>query len=57
MGYHIFDFIYDANGQKLAKTAPDGTKTYYAGNLVYKGNELKYILHSESKTDKKILIR
>ena len=44
-------YIYDANGQKLAKTAPDGTKTYYAGNFVYNGDELRYILHNEGKTD------
>ncbi|MCT4644078.1 MAG: RHS repeat-associated core domain-containing protein, partial [Carboxylicivirga sp.] len=43
----IIKYIYDANGQKLKKVGVDGTETYYAGNMVYKGNSLDYILHSE----------
>jgi RHS repeat-associated protein len=44
-------YIYYANGQKLLKTAPNGTETYYAGNFVYEDDELQYILHSEGKID------
>ncbi len=45
------EYIYDANGQKVAKKAPDGTMTYYAGSFVYEGSSLKYILHGEGKVD------
>jgi RHS repeat-associated protein len=41
------DYIYTANGQKVAKTAPDGTTTYYAGSFIYEESDLKKVLHSE----------
>ncbi len=47
---NTISYIYNANGQKLAKTA-DGTTTYYFGNIVYEEAELQYILHSEGKYD------
>ncbi len=40
-------YIYDAGGTKLAKVAPNGTTTWYAGSFVYEGSSLKYILHNE----------
>ena len=41
------EYIYGANGQKLAKTSTDGTETYYAGGFVYKGSTLDHVMHSE----------
>ena len=43
-------YIYDANGQKLAKTAA-GKTTYYAGNIIYEEASLQYLLHAEGKYD------
>ncbi|MCT4647723.1 MAG: DUF6443 domain-containing protein, partial [Carboxylicivirga sp.] len=45
----IIEYIYDANGQKLKKIAPDGSATYYSGLFIYQGNNLDYILHAEGK--------
>ena len=42
-------YIYDANGQKLAKLY-DGNKntdTYYAGSFIYEGSALKSVLNAE----------
>ncbi len=43
-------YIYDANVQKLAKTA-EGKTMYYAGNMIYEEASLQYILNSEGKYD------
>ncbi|MCW3787892.1 DUF6443 domain-containing protein [Plebeiibacterium sediminum] len=43
-------YIYNANGQKLAKTA-DSKTTYYAGNIIYEEANIQYILNSEGKYD------
>jgi RHS repeat-associated protein len=40
-------YIYDAAGAKLAKISTTGTFTYYAGNFVYSGSSLSYIIHEE----------
>ncbi len=40
-------YIYDAAGTKLAKVSTAGAYTYYAGNFVYGGSSLNYIIHSE----------
>ncbi len=40
-------YIYDAAGTKLAKVSTAGAYTYYAGNFVYGGSSLNYIIHEE----------
>ncbi len=45
------EYIYSANGQKLAKKSPTGVITNYDGNFVYEAGALKYILHGEGMVD------
>jgi len=40
-------YIYDASGMKLAKVGIENDTSYYAGNFVYKGSSLNYIIHEE----------
>ncbi len=42
-------YIYDANGQKLAKlyNGNKNTDTYYAGSFIYEGSALKSVLNAE----------
>ena len=40
-------YIYDASGMKLAKVGTENDTSYYAGNFVYKGSSLNYIIHEE----------
>ncbi|WP_281988590.1 DUF6443 domain-containing protein [Aquimarina aggregata] len=45
-GTGTISYIYDATGAKLKKTAPSGSSlitTEYAGNYVYKNNQLQYM--------------
>jgi RHS repeat-associated protein len=47
-------YIYDANGQKVAKTYNDGTgdkTTYYADGFIYEETTLKQIAHAEGHID------
>lgn len=55
LNYQIVEYIYSANGQKLAKKSPASLKTYCAGNFIYEETKegtkvvtrLKYVLHPE----------
>ena len=40
-------YIYTAGGTKISKVQADGSTLYYAGNFVYQGSSLKYILNEE----------
>ena len=44
-------YIYDASGMKLAKVGTENDTSYYAGNFVYKGSSLNYIIHEEGHID------
>lgn len=44
-------YIYDASGMKLAKVGTENDTSYYAGNFVYKGSSLNYIIHEEGYID------
>ena len=44
-------YIYDAAGTKLAKVSTTGAYTYYAGNFVYSGSSLSYIIHQEGHVE------
>jgi len=44
-------YIYDASGMKLAKVSTDNDTNYYAGNFVYNGSSLQYIIHEEGHCD------
>ncbi len=53
-GRGMVAYTYDAAGNKLAKKVTDlatgmVNTIYYAGNYVYKNNDLQYILHPEGK--------
>lgn len=41
------NYIYSAAGEKLAMQAGNSSLTYYRGAVVYSGNSLSHILHSE----------
>ena len=43
----VINYVYDANGAKLEKTASNGTYTEYAGNYVYEGGNLQFFKHPE----------
>ncbi len=45
------EYIYDANGVKLAKIAPNGVQTIYSGSFVYENDAISYVLHAEGKYD------
>lgn len=53
------EYIYNANGQKLARKSPENLTTYYSGIFVYEETlegdavvpRLKYILHPEGMVD------
>ncbi|GET24694.1 hypothetical protein NT017_10230 [Prolixibacter sp. NT017] len=46
-GSQNITYIYTADGTKVEKIQPSGTALYYAGNFVYQGSSLKYILNEE----------
>lgn len=43
----VINYVYDAAGMKLEKTASNGTYTEYAGNYIYEGGNLQFFDHPE----------
>ncbi|WP_250149327.1 RHS repeat-associated core domain-containing protein [Flagellimonas sp. 389] len=43
----VINYVYDAAGMKLEKTASNGTYTEYAGNYVYENDNLQFFSHPE----------
>jgi len=43
----VINYVYDAAGMKLEKTASNGTFTEYAGNYIYEGGNLQFFDHPE----------
>ncbi len=44
-------YIYDASGMKLAKVSKNNDTNYYAGNFVYQGSSLGYIINEEGHVE------
>ncbi len=44
-------YIYDAAGTKIAKVSTAGVYAYYAGNFVYSGSSLNYIINEEGHVE------
>ncbi len=47
----VINYVYDAAGMKLEKTASNGTYTEYAGNYVYENGNLQFFNHPEGYVD------
>ena len=46
----VINYVYDASGTKLEKTASNGTYTEYAGNYIYENGTLQFFRHPEGYT-------